>query len=65
MREEEDWRTDRRDEQARAQQQNRRLGVEGRQGASGRGKEKGEWVTERREREKGEKKGSERAREGE
>ena len=34
--EEEDWRGDRRDEQARAQQQNRRLGVEGEEGASGR-----------------------------
>lgn len=52
MREEEDWRRDRRDEQARAQQQNRRLGVEGKQGASGRGKEKSEWETEREGKEK-------------
>lgn len=37
--EEEDWRRDRRDEQARAQQRKGRLGVEGKQGASGRGKE--------------------------
>lgn len=38
--EEEDWRTDRRDEQARAQQQNRRLGVEGRKERVGEGKKK-------------------------
>lgn len=54
--EEEDWRRDRRDEQARAQQQNRRLGVEGKQGASGRGKEKSEWETERDTQREGRKK---------
>lgn len=35
---EEDWRRDRRDEQARAQHRKGRLGVERKQGASGRGK---------------------------
>lgn len=49
--EEEDWRRDRRDEQARAQQRKGRLGVEGKQGASGRGKA-GKRVSGRRQKQR-------------